>query len=119
MLKYPLFWYEFKDDDIIPFIEAGISPHFFVKGTLTNRTTGRTLNSDYEIEYLNGRRFRVATNVAFGFQFSLSPSYQLFVQSNFRLMRSLRSSGTSRITNMGLEFGVRRALYLVKDEWHI
>lgn len=134
-----VFRYEFSNAKHSFYMEFGISPHLYLKGFRTIDHETLEFNSEYEawessdnetiydssmeyeIPYLKGSRFRLAYNFGVGWNYNLSKKNQLFFQPTMRLYRGLANSNNlpsneivTGIINVGIEFGIRRALSFEK-----
>lgn len=122
------------------FMEAGVAPHFYLKGTydVKHKSSVSTSNNslieripsyignaseNFEIPYLKDTRMRMGFQLGFGTDIQLSAHHRFYIQPNFRYYSAANirdplptDPGGFSILNMGVEFGVRRLLGHKKQE---
>ena len=112
-LEIPLlFRYEFDAKKYSPFFEIGTSHYIYLKGKYIQEISGVKTVEDFDHPYIKDRRFRLAINLAVGFNYQLSKNYQFFTQPTLRyfLPVTFDSTNSFKTINFGIEFGIRRAL---------
>ena len=104
--------YEFGERKLIPYIELGASPSFFLKTrtkTITDISTETRFHSEEPLPF---NKFHLVGNVSFGANYLISENMQVFGQPIFRyhLTKLVDAPIKEYLYDYGIEIGIRRKI---------
>lgn len=108
--------YETGEKKLSFFIEAGISPHIYLK-TRSKKETNLTTETIFVDETdLGSKRLIMTFVLGAGVNYNLSEKFQIFLQPTMRFYTSAKSRylGPRDFRSVGIEFGIRRGFSFVE-----